>query len=55
MDPLHFLIGLAVGQNGSSTLPFNRLGYEVKLIATQYVKPFVKGNQNDYNDAEAIE
>lgn len=30
------------------------LGHEVKLIAPQYVKPFVKGNKNDYNDAEAI-
>lgn len=30
------------------------LGHEVKLIATQYVKPYVKGNKNDYNDAEAI-
>lgn len=31
-----------------------RLGHEVKLIAPQYVKPFVKGNKNDYNDAQAI-
>lgn len=30
------------------------LGHQVKLIAPQYVKPFVKGNKNDYNDAEAI-
>lgn len=30
------------------------LGHKVKLIAPQYVKPFVKGNKNDYNDAEAI-
>lgn len=30
------------------------LGYDVKLIAPQYVKPYVKGNKNDYNDAEAI-
>jgi transposase len=29
-------------------------GHQVKLIAPQYVKPFVKGNKNDYNDAEAI-
>ncbi len=33
---------------------FQALGHEVKLIAPQYVKPFVKGNKNDYNDAEAI-
>ena len=33
---------------------FRKLGHEVKLIAPQYVKPFVKGNKNDYNDAEGI-
>lgn len=33
---------------------FEKLGHEVKLIAPQYVKPFVKGNKNDYRDAEAI-
>lgn len=33
---------------------FMAQGHEVKLIAPQYVKPFVKGNKNDYNDAEAI-
>jgi transposase len=30
------------------------LGHRVKLIPPQYVKPFVKGNKNDRNDAEAI-
>ena len=30
------------------------MGHQVKLIAPQYVKPFVKGNKNDYNDAETI-
>lgn len=30
------------------------LGHEVKLIAPQYVKPYVKGNKNDYNDAQGI-
>jgi len=29
-------------------------GHKVKLIAPQYVKPYVKGNKNDYNDAQAI-
>ena len=33
---------------------FRQCGHEVKLIAPQYVKPYVKGNKNDYNDAEAI-
>ncbi len=29
-------------------------GYHVKLIAPQFVKPYVKSNKNDANDAEAI-
>ena len=29
-------------------------GYEVKLIAPQFVKPYVKSNKNDAKDAEAI-
>lgn len=29
-------------------------GHTVKLIPPQYVKPYVKGNKNDYNDARAI-
>jgi len=31
-----------------------RLGYRVKLIAPQFVKPYVKSNKNDAADAEAI-
>ena len=31
-----------------------KLGHEVKLIAPQYVKPFVKRQKNDAADAEAI-
>lgn len=29
-------------------------GYTVKLIAPHFVKPYVKSNKNDANDAEAI-
>jgi hypothetical protein len=29
-------------------------GYQLKLIAPQFVKPYVKSNKNDANDAEAI-
>lgn len=29
-------------------------GHQVRLIPAQFVKPFVKGNKNDYLDAEAI-
>lgn len=31
-----------------------KLGHEVKLIAPQFVKPYVKSGKNDANDAEAI-
>ncbi len=31
-----------------------RQGHEVRLIAAQFVKPFVKSNKNDFVDAEAI-
>ncbi len=30
------------------------LGHEPRIIRAMYVKPFVKGQKNDYNDAEAI-
>lgn len=33
---------------------FEDLGYTVKIIAPQYVKPFVMSQKNDRNDAEAI-
>ncbi|PRZ40954.1 IS110 family transposase [Tritonibacter scottomollicae] len=33
---------------------FEALGHTVKVIAPQYVKPFVKHQKNDQNDAEAI-
>lgn len=29
-------------------------GHQVKLISPQFVRPFVKGNKNDFIDAEAI-
>lgn len=31
-----------------------KLGHEVKIMAPQFVKPYVKSNKNDRNDAEAI-
>jgi transposase len=33
---------------------FKAMGHQVKLISPQFVKPFVKTNKNDRNDAEAI-
>ena len=31
-----------------------KYGYQVKLVPPQFVKPYVKSNKNDANDAEAI-
>jgi transposase len=33
---------------------FRAYGHEVKLMAPQFVKPYVKSNKNDRRDAEAI-
>lgn len=33
---------------------FMKNGHRVKLISPQFVKPFVKTNKNDANDAQAI-
>lgn len=33
---------------------FMQLGHQVKLLPAQYVKAYVRGNKNDYNDALAI-
>ena len=30
------------------------MGFETRIIPALYVKPFMKGQKNDYNDAEAI-
>lgn len=33
---------------------FGKLGHEVRLISPQFVRPYVKTNKNDFNDAAAI-
>jgi transposase len=33
---------------------FEKMGHTVRMIAPQYVKPYVKTNKNDFNDAEGI-
>ncbi len=33
---------------------FEKLGHKVKIISPQYVKPFVRGQKNGCNDAQAI-
>ena len=49
------LIGMeSCGSSNYWAREFVKLGHEVRLIPPQFVKPFVKGNKNDANDAEAI-
>jgi transposase len=33
---------------------FQQHGHEVRLMAPQFIKPYLKGQKNDFNDAEAI-
>ena len=49
------VIGIEAGagaHHGARVL--QQYGHEVKLLSPQYVKPYVKGNKTDSNDAEAI-
>ena len=49
------LIGMeACGSSHYWARELQKLGHTVKLMAPQFVKPYVKGNKNDANDAEAI-
>lgn len=51
------LCTIAMGSCGGANYwarVFQRQGHTVKLISPQFVKPFVKTNKNDANDAEAI-
>ena len=49
------LIGMeACGSSHFWARTLMAMGHQVKLIAPQFVKPYVKGNKNDANDAEAI-
>ena len=49
------IIGLeACGGAHYWTRVFQQFGHKVKIIAPQFVKPFVKSNKNDSVDAEAI-
>lgn len=44
----------ACGSSNYWARVFKSYGHKVKLIAPQHVKPYVRGNKNDKNDAEAI-
>ena len=49
------LVGIeACGSSHYWSRELQKQGHQVKLIAPQHVKPYVKGNKNDANDAEAI-
>src|SRR5580698_3278292 len=49
------LIGIeASGSAHHWSRVLSRSGHTVKLMAPQFVKPYVKSNKNDANDAEAI-
>lgn len=49
------LIGMeACGSAHYWARKFKDFGHEVKLMSPQFVKPYVKSNKNDSNDAEAI-
>ena len=49
------LIGMeACGGSHFLAKMLQQQGHEVRLIPSQYVKPFVKTNKNDFIDAEAI-
>jgi len=53
LNPCIIVMEACAGSNYSART-FRKSGHEVKLIAPQYVKPFVKGNKDDAADAEAI-
>ena len=49
------LVGMeACGGSNHWAREITKLGHDVKLMAPQFVKPYVKTNKNDRNDAEAI-
>ncbi|MGB4971403.1 MAG: IS110 family transposase [Cyclobacteriaceae bacterium] len=49
------LIGMeSCGGSNFWAREFKKMGHEVKIMAAQFVKPYVKSNKNDMADAEAI-
>lgn len=53
-QPACIVVFEACGSANYWTREMEALGHEVKLIAPQYVRPFVKRQKNDAADAEAI-
>ena len=52
--PVCRIVMVASGGSHYWARKFVSFGHTVELISPQYVKPFVKTNKNDRNDAEAI-
>ena len=49
------IVGLeACGGGNYWARELNKLGHEARLINPKYVKPYLRGNKNDYNDAGAL-
>lgn len=48
------LVGMEACVGANYWAESSKLGHEVKLMAFQFVKPYVKTNKNDQADAEAI-
>jgi len=53
-SPAELVFFEACGSSSYWAREMQALGHEVRLIAPQYVKPFVKRQKNDATDAEAI-
>lgn len=53
-QPASLVVFEACGSANYWTREMGALGHEVKLIAPQYVRPFIKRQKNDAADAEAI-
>lgn len=50
---LHHGDGIGPGSKYSGRI-FALAGHEVRILPAQFVKPYLKANKNDFNDAEAI-
>ena len=44
----------AVSQCTAHPRACERAGHTVRIIAAQFVKPYLRAQKNDYNDAQAI-
>jgi transposase len=53
-QPCSLIVMESCGSSNYWGRKFQELGHKVKLISAQHVKPFVKSNKNDANDAIAI-